>query len=81
MLHTDNHSLIFLNSQSKIKEDCHLRLDAYIQLFHLVLKYKKGSYNQVVDLLSHLHILMLQLLEVKFPTFDGKHKIWEDAKS
>jgi hypothetical protein len=52
ILHTDHHPLIFINSQTKIQEQCHLKWVAYIQQFHLVIKYKKGMSNQMVDLLS-----------------------------
>ena len=41
ILHTDHHPLIFINSQSKIQEQRHLKWASYIQQFHVVIKYKK----------------------------------------
>jgi hypothetical protein len=53
ILHTDHHPLIFINSQSKMQEQHHLKWATYLQQFHLVIKYKKGTSNKMVDLLSH----------------------------
>lgn len=52
ILHTDHHPLIFINSQRKIQEKRHLKWASYIQQFHLVIKYKKGTSNKMADLLS-----------------------------
>jgi hypothetical protein len=54
VLHTDHHSLIFLNSQSKIQEQHHLKWASYLQQFHQVSKYKKGNSNHMDDTLIAL---------------------------
>jgi hypothetical protein len=43
ILHTDHHPLIFINSQSKIQDQRHLKWATYIHHFHLLIKYKKGD--------------------------------------
>jgi hypothetical protein len=52
ILHIDHHPLIFINSQSKIQEQRHIKWASYIQQFHLVIRYKKGTSNKMVDFLS-----------------------------
>jgi hypothetical protein len=68
ILHTDHHPLIFINSQTKINEQRHLKWVAYIQQFLLVIKYKKGTSNHMVDLLSHpLHMYFNSWLCIVLP--------------
>ena len=50
ILHTDHHPLNFINSQRKIQEQRHLKWAAYIQQFHLVIKYKKGVVTDLYKL-------------------------------
>ena len=64
-MHTDNHPLIFINSKSKLQEKCHLKWDAYIQQFHLVIKYKKGTSNFLEDLLSRPPPQVLNMVVVR----------------
>ena len=45
IFHTDHHPLIFINSKSKIQEQKHFKWESYIQQFHLVIIYKKGTSN------------------------------------
>jgi hypothetical protein len=52
IMHTDHHPLFFINSQSKIQEQRHLKWASYIQQFHLVIIYKKDTSNKMDDLLS-----------------------------
>jgi hypothetical protein len=72
--HTDHHPLIFINSQSKIKEQRHLKWASYIQQFHLVIRYKKGTSNKMDDLLSQPPTPVLSILEVRCETYDT----WKD---
>ena len=74
ILHTDDHSLIFINSQSKIEEQRHLKWASYIQQFHLVIRYKKGASNKMVDLLSRPPTPVLPILEVRCANYDT----WKD---
>jgi hypothetical protein len=70
ILHTDYHPLIFINSQSKIQEQRHLKWASYIQQFHLVIRYTKGTSNKMVDLLSRPPTPVLSILEVRCATYD-----------
>ncbi len=74
ILHTDHHPLIFINSQRKIQEQRHLKWASYIQQFHLVIKYKKGTSNKMVDLLSRPPAPVLHILEVRCAAYDA----WKD---
>ena len=71
ILHTDHRPLIFINSQSKIQEQRHLKWASYIQQFHLVIKYKKGSSNKMADFLSRPPTTSLEILEVRCASFDN----------
>jgi hypothetical protein len=51
-VHIDHLPLKFLQSQNKIEEARHMKWASYLQQFHLVIKYKKGSTNTMVDCLS-----------------------------
>lgn len=70
IFHTDHHPLIFINSQSKIQEQRHLKWASYIQQFHLVIKYKKGSSNKMADFLSRPPPTSLAILEIRCANFD-----------
>jgi len=74
VLHTDHHPLIFIISRSKIQEQRHLKWASYIQQFHLVIKYKKGSTNQMAHLLSRPPIRVMQILVIRCATYDS----WKD---
>jgi len=51
-----------------------LKQATHIQEFHLVIKYKKGSSNQMVELSSHAPICFMQILEARCSTYDN----WKD---
>jgi hypothetical protein len=74
VLHTDYHPLIFINSQSKIQEQSHLKWASYIQQFQLVIRYKKDTSNKMVDLLTRPPTPFLSILEVRCATYDT----WKD---
>ena len=52
IIHTDHRSLQFIQTQGKLQNDLHQKWSTYLQQFHLNIKYKKGSTNNVVDCLS-----------------------------
>jgi hypothetical protein len=52
IVHTDHQPLQYLQSQTKIQQARHFRWMGFLQQFHLVIRYKKGIYNKVVDMLS-----------------------------
>jgi hypothetical protein len=52
IIHTDHQPLQYLQSQTKLQQSRHFRWMGFLQQFHLVIKYKKGVNNKVVDMLS-----------------------------
>jgi hypothetical protein len=52
IIHTDHKPFQFVQTQGKLQNDRHQKWSAYLQQFHLNIKYKKGSTNHVVDCLS-----------------------------
>jgi hypothetical protein len=52
IIHTDHKPLQYLQSQTKIQQTSHFRWMGFLQKFYLVIRYKKGIYNKVVDMLS-----------------------------
>ena len=52
VIHTDHKPLQFMQTQGKLQNDRHQKWSTYLQQFHLNIKYKKGSTNQVPDCLS-----------------------------
>ena len=51
-MHTDHQPLQYLQSQTKLQQARHFRWIRFLQQFHLVIKYKKGTSNKVEDMLS-----------------------------
>ena len=52
VIHTNHQPLQSLQYQTKIQQSRPLRWMGFLQQFHLVIKYKKGIHNKVVDRLS-----------------------------
>jgi len=52
VIYTDHHPLQYLQSQTKLQQSRHYRWMGFLDQFHLVIKYKKGTTNKVVDMLS-----------------------------
>jgi hypothetical protein len=52
IIHTDHQPLQYLQAQTKLQQYRHYRWMGFLQQFHLVIKYKKGTSNKVVDMLS-----------------------------
>jgi hypothetical protein len=52
IIHTDHQPLQYLQAQTKLQQYQHYRWMGFLQQFHLVIKYKKGTRNKVVDTLS-----------------------------
>jgi hypothetical protein len=49
VIHTDHRPLQFIQTQGKLQNDHHQKWSTYLQQFHLNIKYKKGSTNNVAD--------------------------------
>jgi hypothetical protein len=52
IIHTDHQPLQYLQAQTKMQQSRHYTWMFFLQQFHLVIKYKKGTINKVVDMLS-----------------------------
>ena len=52
IIHIDHQPLQCFQSQTKLQQSRHFRWMGFLQQFHLVIKYKKGINNKVVDMLS-----------------------------
>jgi hypothetical protein len=63
IIHTDHQPLQYLQSQSKLQQARHFRWMGFLQQFHLVIRYKKGIFNKVVDMLSRPIISALVILK------------------
>ena len=62
IIHTDHRPLQFIQTQGKLPNDRHQKWSTYLQQFHLNVKYKKGSTNNVADCLSRPPIVSLTIL-------------------
>jgi len=51
IIHTDHQPLQYLQAQSELKQTTHYKWMGFLQWFHLVIKYKKGSTNKLADML------------------------------
>ena len=47
IIHTNHHPLQYLQAQTKLQQSRHYRWMGFLQQFHLVIKYKKGTSNKV----------------------------------
>jgi hypothetical protein len=52
IIHTDHQPLQYLQSQIELQQARHFRWMGFLQQFHLVIRYKKGIYNKVADMIS-----------------------------
>ena len=52
VIHTDHQPLQYLHSQTKLQQSRHYRWMGFLQQFHLVIRYKKGIHNKVVEMFS-----------------------------
>jgi len=52
IIHIDHRPLQYLHSQTKLQQSRHYRWMGFLHQFHLIIKYKKGIHNKVVDMLS-----------------------------
>jgi hypothetical protein len=52
IIHTDHQPLQYLQAQTKLQQYQHYSWMGFLQQFHLVIKYKKGTSNKVADMIS-----------------------------
>jgi hypothetical protein len=53
IIHTDHQPLQYLQDQIKLQQTRHYKWMGFLQQFHLVIKYKKGSTIKLADIFSH----------------------------
>ena len=63
IVHNDHQPLQYLQSQTKLQQSRHFRWMRFLQQFHLVIRYKKGIFNKVVDIISRPIISASTLLK------------------
>jgi hypothetical protein len=63
IIHTDHQPLHYLQAQTKLQQSRHYRWMGFLQQFYLVIKYKKGTSNKVVDMLSRPPIVASIILK------------------
>eukprot|EP01018_Ginkgo_biloba_P034534 Gb_39692 [translate_table: standard] len=78
IIHSDHKPLQYLQTQSKRHNARHLKWVTYLQQFNIVIKYKKGVKNRIVDFLSRPPISTLssfvQLDKFDFADFKELYK-------
>jgi hypothetical protein len=63
IIHIDHQTLQYLQEQTKLQQSRHYRCMGFLQQFHLVIKYKKGTSNKVVDMISRPPIVASIILK------------------
>jgi hypothetical protein len=71
IIHIDHQPLQYLQSYTKLQQSRHYRWIGFLQQFHLVIKYKKGTSNKVVDILSRPPIVSYIILKNAFLSHDN----------
>jgi len=80
---TDHQPLQYLQSQTKLQKSRHFRWMGFLQHFHLVIKYKKGTSNKVADMLSHPPIsasIILHNASFSFESYAKQYSNNDDFK-
>jgi hypothetical protein len=68
-MHTDHQPLQYLQSQTKLQQARLFKWMSFLQQFHLVIRYNKGIYNKVVDMLSRPIVSALVILKHNFVSY------------
>jgi hypothetical protein len=63
IIHTNHQPLHYIQAQTKLQQYRHYKWMGFLQQFHLVIKYKKGTSNKVVDMLSRPPIVASIILK------------------
>jgi hypothetical protein len=83
IIHTDHKPLQLPQAQTKLQKSQRYRWMGFLQKFHLVIKYKKGTSNKVVDMLSRPPIvasIILKNTSLSHDRYVEKYVIDEDFK-
>jgi hypothetical protein len=52
IIHRDHQPLQYLQAQTKLQQSRHYKWMGFLQQFHLVIKYKRGTSNKAIDMIS-----------------------------
>jgi hypothetical protein len=63
IIHICHQPLQYLQAQTKLQKSRHYKWMGFLQQFHLVIKYKKGTSNKIVDMLSRPPIIASIILK------------------
>jgi hypothetical protein len=63
IIHTDHQPLQYLQAHTKLHQSRHYRWMGFLQHFHLVIKYKKGTSNKVANMISRPPIVASIILK------------------
>jgi hypothetical protein len=63
IIHIDHQPLQYIQEQTKMQQSRHYRWMGFLQQFHLVIKYKKGTSNKVAVMLSRPPIVASIILK------------------
>jgi hypothetical protein len=83
IIHTDHHPLKYLQAQTKLQQYRHYRWMGFLQQFHLVIMYKKGTSNNVADMISRPPIvasIILKNTSLSHDSYVEQYAINEDFK-
>jgi hypothetical protein len=83
IIHTDHQPLQYLQEEIKLKQSRHYKWMGFLQQFHLVIKYKKGTSNKVADILSKVPIdasIILKNTSLSHDIYVEQYAIDEDFK-
>jgi hypothetical protein len=83
IIHTDHQPLQYIQAQTKLQQSQHCLWMGFLQQFHLVIKYKKGTSNKVVDMLYRPPIvasIILKNTSLSHDSYVEQYAIDEDFK-
>jgi hypothetical protein len=83
IIHTDHQPLQYLQAQTKLQQSRHYKWMGFLQQFHLVIKYKKGTSNKVDDMISTPPIdasIILKNKPLSHDSYVEQYAIDEDFK-
>jgi hypothetical protein len=83
IIHTDHQSLYYLQEETNLQQYQHYRWMGFLQHFHFVIKYKKGTSNKVVDMIFRPPIvasIILKNASLSHDSYVEQYVVDEDFK-
>jgi hypothetical protein len=78
VIHTDHQPLLYLQSQTKLRQTRHYKWMGFLQQFHLLIKYKKGMTNKVADMLSRPPMNKISVVGTIMQLEPFTHEVYEE---